>query len=233
MSGRGRSPPAGHRSSDWGWSRRPPDEIAGRATTRARPAHRDRAVGIGFLSIASGHGAARAALARLRPASAWFRPASLYTIPSLALFALLLPFTGLSMLTAEIALVSYTLLILIRNIVAGDRRRAPTGARGGRRHGLRRRGDLFSASTCRWRRRSIVAGIRIATVTTIGLVTVTALVGQGGYGVLINDGLAPGFSPRSSSGRCCRCCWPWPSTWSSCALERLLTPWARAKATAV
>src|SRR5204862_2387834 len=45
----------------------------------------------------------------------------LYTIPSLALFALLVPYTGLSTLTAEIGLVSYTLLILIRNIVSGIR----------------------------------------------------------------------------------------------------------------
>src|SRR5438128_8973853 len=45
----------------------------------------------------------------------------LYTIPSLALFALLIPYTGLSLLSAEIGLVSYTLLILIRNIVAGVR----------------------------------------------------------------------------------------------------------------
>lgn len=43
----------------------------------------------------------------------------LYTIPSLALFAFLVPFTGLSLLTAEIGLVSYTLLILVRNILAG------------------------------------------------------------------------------------------------------------------
>src|SRR5919198_3628097 len=45
----------------------------------------------------------------------------LYTIPSLALFALLVPFTGLSLLTAEIGLVAYTLLILVRNIVSGIR----------------------------------------------------------------------------------------------------------------
>ena len=49
----------------------------------------------------------------------------LYTIPSLALFALLVPYTGLSLLTAEIGLVSYTLLILIRNIVSGIRIRSP------------------------------------------------------------------------------------------------------------
>src|SRR5215207_2768743 len=48
----------------------------------------------------------------------------LYTIPSLALFALLVPFTGLSILTAEIGLVSYTLLILVRNIVGGIQSRS-------------------------------------------------------------------------------------------------------------
>ena len=63
----------------------------------------------------------------------------LYTIPSLALFALLVPITGLSLLTAEIGLVSYTLLILTRHIVGRARRRA-AGHRGGRRRdGLHRR----------------------------------------------------------------------------------------------
>ena len=50
----------------------------------------------------------------------------LYTIPSLALFAFLLPYTGLTMQTAEIGLVSYTLLILIRNVVSGDLRSSHT-----------------------------------------------------------------------------------------------------------
>ena len=54
----------------------------------------------------------------------------LYTIPSIALFVLLVPFTGLSLLTAEIGLVSYTLLILVRNIVAGIDG-VPLGGRGG------------------------------------------------------------------------------------------------------
>src|SRR5262245_40492600 len=49
----------------------------------------------------------------------------LYSIPSLALFSLLIPFTGLSITTAEIGLVSYTLLILVRNIVGGFRSVSP------------------------------------------------------------------------------------------------------------
>jgi osmoprotectant transport system permease protein len=110
---------------------------------------------------------------------------TLYAVPSLALFALLTPVTGLgTVLTAEIALVAYTLLILTRNIVEGlravpgDAIEAATG--------------MGYTSTQRLLRVElplalpiIVAGIRIATVTTVGLVTVTALIGMGGLGYLI------------------------------------------------
>lgn len=112
----------------------------------------------------------------------------LYTIPSLALFALLIPITGLSVLTAEIGLISYTLLILTRNIVGGlqsvpaDAREAAIGMG-------------YTASQLLWRVELplalpvIIAGIRVATVTTIGLVTVTALIGQGGLGQFILLGI--------------------------------------------
>jgi len=111
----------------------------------------------------------------------------LYTIPSLALFALLLPITGLGTDTAEIGLVSYTLLILIRNTVAGlngvpdDVKEAA-------------RGMGFTDRELLWRVEVplalpvIVAGVRIATVTTIGLVTVTSLIGKGGLGFLMLAG---------------------------------------------
>jgi osmoprotectant transport system permease protein len=111
----------------------------------------------------------------------------LYTIPSLALFAFLLPYTGLTTTTAEIGLVSYTLLILIRNIVAGlqgvppDAREAALGMG-------------YSKSQLLWRVELplalpvIIAGIRVATVTVIGLVTVTSLIGKGGFGSLILEG---------------------------------------------
>src|SRR5919201_1001559 len=103
----------------------------------------------------------------------------LYTIPSLALFAFLVPYTGLSLLTAEIGLVSYTLLILVRNIVSGiravpsDVRDAALGM-GYTRRAILWRIELPLALGV------IFAGVRIATITTIGLVTVTALIGQGG-----------------------------------------------------
>lgn len=123
----------------------------------------------------------------------------LYTIPSLALFAALVPITGLTATSALIALVSYTLLILVRNIVTGidgvpaDAREAADGM--GFTHGGRlRHVDLPLAMPV------IVAGLRIATVTTIGLVTVSALIGQGGLGRLINDGLRRSFPTMTITG---------------------------------
>jgi osmoprotectant transport system permease protein len=111
----------------------------------------------------------------------------LYTIPSLALFAFLVPITGLTLLTAEIGLVSYTLLILIRNIMAGldgvpaDVRESATGMGYTSMQRLMRV-ELPLAMPL------IVAGLRIATVTTIGLVMVTALIGEGGLGQIILRG---------------------------------------------
>ena len=157
----------------------------------------------------------------------------LYAIPSLALFALLVPITGLtSVLTAEIALVSYTLLILTRNIVEGlrgvpvDAIDAATGM--GYTPAQRLvRVELPLALPV------IVAGLRIATVTTVGLVTLVAVIGLGGLGYLIvtigtNRGsfgltatltgivLAVGLAVLADL--------------ALLALQRALTPWARRRA---
>lgn len=112
----------------------------------------------------------------------------LYTIPSLALFTLLLPWTGLTRTTALVGLVSYTLLILVRNAVTGldgvpeDVREAAAGM------GYTR-GRSLLAVELPMALPAIVAGIRLALVTTVGLVTVAALIGHGGLGHLILDGL--------------------------------------------
>lgn len=111
----------------------------------------------------------------------------LYTIPSLALFAALVPLTGLSVLTAQIGLVGYTLFILVRNIVAGVDG-VPAGvteAADGMGLTPRRR---FWTVEVPLALPVIVAGIRIATVTTVGLVTVTAVIGLGGLGFFILRG---------------------------------------------
>jgi osmoprotectant transport system permease protein len=111
----------------------------------------------------------------------------LYTIPSLALLGFLLPFTGLSVTTAEIALVSYTLLILIRNTITGLAG-VPEDVKEAARGMGYTPGQLLSRVEIPLALPAIVAGIRIATVTTIGLVTVTALIGQGGLGALMLGG---------------------------------------------
>lgn len=112
----------------------------------------------------------------------------LYTIPSLALFVLLIPITGLTVLTVEIGLVGYTLLILIRNVVAGLAGVPEDVKDAARGMGMTGRQML-------WRVELplalpvIVAGIRVATVSTIALVTVGAVIGIGGLGYFILDGL--------------------------------------------
>ncbi len=123
----------------------------------------------------------------------WFAGV-LYTIPSLALFALLVPISGITgPLTPEIALVSYTLSILVRNIVSGlrsvpaDVREAATGM-GYSRWQMLWHIEVPLAMTV------IIAGLRIATVSTIGLVTVAGLIGQGGLGFLITIGIDQFFS---------------------------------------
>lgn len=110
---------------------------------------------------------------------------TVYSIPSLALFALLTPITGIgTVLTVEIALVGYTLLILVRNIVEGlrgvpgDAIEAATGMGYTSRQRLLRVELPLAVPV-------IMAGLRIATVTTIGLVTIAPLVGVGGLGYLI------------------------------------------------
>jgi osmoprotectant transport system permease protein len=118
---------------------------------------------------------------------------ALFAIPSLALFAFFIPITGLDKTTAEIGLVSYTLLILIRNTVTGlqgvppEVRDAATGLGYGRQRLLL--GVEFPMAVP-----AIISGLRIATVTTIGLVTIASVVGAGGgLGFLIQQGQQNGF----------------------------------------
>jgi osmoprotectant transport system permease protein len=153
----------------------------------------------------------------------------LYTIPSLALFAFLVPFTGLSIRTAEIGLVSYTLLIIIRNVVAGldavpaDAREAATGM------GL-------SGPQVLWQVEVplalpvILTGIRIATVTTIGLVTVTALIGQGGLGYYILQGLSRLYMTSVIVGAVLSLLLAVVADRLLVAIEHRLAPWASSRA---
>ncbi len=152
----------------------------------------------------------------------------LYSIPSLALFAMLVPFTGIqNPVTAEIALVSYTILILLRNVLAGlDGVPAEVVEAA--------RGMGYTSWQRLWRVELpvalpvIVAGIRIATVTVIGLVTVTALIGLGGLGYLIVDvGYRRFFLTATVVGSVGAIVLAIAADRGFVLLQGALTPWAR------
>jgi osmoprotectant transport system permease protein len=109
----------------------------------------------------------------------------LYVVPSLALFVILGSWTGLetSVLTAEIALVGYTLLILIRNTIAGLDA-VPADARDAARALGYTPLEALLRVEFPLALPYIFAGLRVATATVIGLVSVTALIGLGGLGQL-------------------------------------------------
>ena len=113
---------------------------------------------------------------------------ALYVIPSLGAFAVLVPFFGLTFVSAMIPLATYTLLILVRNIVTGvdqvpnDVREAAIGM-GYTRGRLLWQIELPLALPV------VIAGLRVAAVTTIGLVTVTSMLGLGGLGYFIRAGI--------------------------------------------
>jgi len=150
----------------------------------------------------------------------------LYTIPSIALFALLVPITGLTKTTAEIGLVSYTLLILVRNIVAGIDG-VPSSVREAATAMGYTRWRMFVEIELPLATPLIVAGLRIATVTTVGLVTITALIGQGGYGYFINDGLQRFFNTPLIIGAVLSVALSVVLDVALVGVERALTPWAR------
>lgn len=152
----------------------------------------------------------------------------LYTIPSLAMFTFFVPVFGLSMVTAQIALVSYTLLILIRNIVAGVDSVPGHIIEASYGMGMTRR-QAFLDVELPLALPAIIAGIRIATVTTIGLVTVTVLIGQGGYGVFILRGIRRQFLTEILAGTVLSVLLAVIVDAMLLAVERWATPWARAR----
>ncbi len=115
----------------------------------------------------------------------------LYTIPSIAAFALLIPFTGLSPATAIIPLVVYNQLVLIRNTVTAINGIDPLLIEVGRAMGMKPQQVLFRV-TLPLALPVIVAGIRIATVTTVGIAALAALVGQSDLGDLIFQNIVSG-----------------------------------------
>jgi osmoprotectant transport system permease protein len=150
----------------------------------------------------------------------------LYTIPSLALFSALVPIIGLSTLTVEIPLVLYTLVIYVRNIVAGiDSVPADVieaaNAMGYTRSERLRRVELPLALPL------MIAGLRLASVSTIGLVTISGVLGQafGGLGFFIFE--RPTFATEILVGAIGSIALALAADAAFAALQRRLTPWTR------
>ncbi len=151
----------------------------------------------------------------------------LYTLPSLALFQILVPITGLTRLTVEIGLVSYTLLLLFRNFVTGLREVPQEVRDAARGMGLTQRQilvriDLPLAVP------AIFAGLRVATVTTISLATVAAIVGiNEGLGVPIYDAIQRvNFKTEFIAAALLAIALAWVADLLLVLLQRLVAPWA-------
>ncbi len=118
--------------------------------------------------------------------------AALYTIPSVAFFGLLVPSTGLTRTTALVPLIAYTLVVLVSAILDGFDQVPSEVEEAAEAIGLsvprRVLGVRIPLALP-----IIISGVRVASVTTVGLVTLAAIVGQGGLGRLILDGLRRAF----------------------------------------
>ena len=153
----------------------------------------------------------------------------LYTIPSLALFAALVPVTGLrSIVTAEFPLVAYTLLIFIRNIVSGFDAvpRDVLEAADGMGYTPRRRLWLVELPLAL---PLVIAGIRLATVSTIGLVTITGILGDGlgGLGFFIFEAYRHTFLTETLFGAVPLMLLAVVADVVLVRVQRRLTPWSR------
>ncbi len=215
----------GHALVDWSWVGDHGDEIVARL--------REHAVLLGWsmlLALLIAIPLALVSLNRRRVYGTVLATTGiLYTIPSLAAFALLLPYTGQSRLTAIIPLATYSLLILVRNIVTGleqvpsDVQDAATGLGYSRRRKLWQVDVPLALPT-------IMAGIRIAVVTTIGLIAVSALIGQGGLGALMTDGYEKDFYTPLVVGVVVTVIFAFAADAALLGVQKLLTPWTRGSA---
>jgi len=152
----------------------------------------------------------------------------IYTIPSLAMFAFIFPFTGLSATTVLIGLVAYSLVILVRNFLTGLRG-VPDDVREAARGMGYGKVQLFWKIDLPLAMPAFIAGLRIATVSTVALVTVGVLVGHGGLGQLILGGFNANFyRAEIVTGTVLCILLALLADVLLVGAERLVTPWARA-----
>jgi len=151
----------------------------------------------------------------------------LYTIPAFAFIFLLLPITGLSLTTVVIPLIAYSLLILFRNTLAGLDSVEPEVKEAAVGMGLSRRQLLWRVEVP-LAMPVIIAGLRIATVSSIALITIAALIGRGGFGQFILDGLNTFFWTPLIVGVVLSVVLAFAADLLLLGLQRLATPWAKA-----
>ena len=152
----------------------------------------------------------------------------LFTIPSLALFAAFTSITGLSLLTAEIPLVLYTLVIYVRNMLVGLEAVPADVLEAADASGFRPRERLLRIELP-LAIPLIVSGLRLASVSTIGLVTITSTIGDafGGLGFFIKE--RPFFLTEVLVGAVGSIALALAADAAFARLQRRLTPWAAAR----
>jgi osmoprotectant transport system permease protein len=154
---------------------------------------------------------------------------ALYTIPSLALFALLLPITGLTATTVVVGLVLYSLTILVRNVIEGLASIPPDVVEAARGMGYGS-GRLLFTVELPLALPSVMAGLRIATVSTVALTTVGAIVSYGGLGNLLLEAVNTQFRPQvlTASVLCVLLAVVFDLV--IVGTEKVMTPWTRTRA---
>ena len=152
---------------------------------------------------------------------------ALYTIPSLALFSLLLPLTGLSPATVVVGLVLYSLTILVRNLLEGLRAVPPDVREAAHGMGYGGAGLLLKVELP-LALPYLFAGLRVAAVSTVAMTTVGAIVGYGGLGNLLLEAVQTQFRPQvlAASVLCVLLAVVFDVV--LVGLGKVLTPWSRA-----
>jgi osmoprotectant transport system permease protein len=154
-----------------------------------------------------------------------------YTIPSIAFFQIMVPITGIGWLSVEIALVSYTLLILFRNTLTGLKEVPSEAKEAAEGMGLTRRQSLVRVELP-LAVPAIVAGVRVATVTTISLATVAAFITPLGLGAPIFSAIQTGANTEFVAASLLAIALALIADVFIVIAQRLLTPWVRARSAA-
>lgn len=151
-----------------------------------------------------------------------------YTIPSIAFFQIMVPVTGINVTTIEIALISYTLLVLFRNTVTGLREVPQDAKEAAEGMGFTQRQMLFRVELP-LAMPAIIAGVRVATVTTISLATVAAFISPQGLGALIFSAIQTGANTEFVGASILAIALALTADALIVFVARFLTPWTRAR----